>query len=171
VHHALRAFTPREQKEVKGAAQTLRPNPSFDTATAITELRIGEALVSMLDERGIPAMVDRALIYPPRSRMTPLSPEERGEVIRGSPLQSRYRNAVDRESAYEQLKQRADAAVEPHPANTRAGHQPAAPWPPGKSRSDTGDVMSSAAKSAARAIGGQLGRELIRGMLGTLTKK
>lgn len=171
VHHALRAFTPREQKEVKGAAQTLRPNPSFDTATAITELRIGEALVSMLDERGIPAMVDRALIYPPRSRMTPLSPEERGEVIRGSPLQSRYRNTVDRESAYEQLKQRADAAMEPHPANTRAGRQPAAPRSPGKSRPATGDVMGTAARSAARAIGSQLGRELIRGMLGTLTKK
>ena len=82
VHHALRAFTPKDQKNVKGAAQTLRPNPAFDTVTAITELRIGEALVSMLDIQGSPMPVERALIYPPHSRMTPLTTEERGQIIR-----------------------------------------------------------------------------------------
>jgi DNA helicase HerA-like ATPase len=163
VHHALRVFTPKDQKEVKGAAQTLRPNPAFDTATAITGLRIGEALVSMLDAKGSPTVVERALIYPPHSRITPLTPEERGQVIRDSPLRATYANVVDRESAYEQLKMRAEKTVAPKkpevPEKKAAKSSRAAP----------GGLMGSAAKSAAQAIGSQIGREIIRGVLGSLT--
>jgi len=163
VHHALHAFTPKDQKDVKGAAQTLRPNPAFDTVTAITELRIGEALVSMLDAQGSPMPVERALIYPPHSRMTPLTPEEREQVIRNSPFLATYMNVIDRESAYEQLKKKADMTIVPKtPDATPKKSQKT-------SGSAAGDVIGSAAKSAARAIGSQLGREIIRGVLGSLT--
>jgi DNA helicase HerA-like ATPase len=163
VHHALRVFTPKDQKEVKGAAQTLRPNPAFDTMTAITGLRIGEALVSMLDARGSPTMVERALIYPPHSRIAPLTPEERGQVIRDSPLRATYANVVDRESAYEQLKMRAEKTVSPKKPEVSEKKAPKT------SRSAPGGLMGSAAKSAAHAIGSQIGREIIRGVLGSLT--
>ncbi|MDD1719146.1 MAG: DUF853 domain-containing protein [Methanoregulaceae archaeon] len=166
VHHALRAFTPKDQKAVKLAAQTLRPNPAFDTASVMTELRIGEALVSMLDVKGSPTVVERALIYPPHSRMTPLTPEERSQVIGNSPLRARYSEAVDRESAYELLKKKAgQAAVVPETrADTRKGQAK-------RPASGTGDVIGSVAKSAARAIGSQLGREIIRGVLGSFSGK
>jgi DNA helicase HerA-like ATPase len=162
VHHALRAFTPKDQKNVKGAAQTLRPNPAFDTVTAITGLRIGEALVSMLDIQGSPMPVERALIYPPHSRMTPLTSDERGEVIRSSPFFAAYMNVIDRESAYEQLKKKADM--------TTAEKKTDGPVkkPQRTSGSSAGDVVGSAAKSAAHAIGSQIGREIIRGVLGSL---
>lgn len=161
VHHALRAFTPKDQKNVKGAAQTLRPNPAFDTLTAITELRIGEALVSMLDAKGSPTVVERALIYPPHSRITPLTIEERDQVIRNSPLRVTYANVVDRESAYEQLKLRAEKTV-----STKVPEEKRVPKP---SRSASGDLIGSAAKSAAHAIGSQIGREIIRGVLGSFS--
>jgi DNA helicase HerA-like ATPase len=163
VHHALRAFTPKDQKNVKGAAQTLRPNPAFDTMTAITSMRIGEALVSMLDAQGSPMPVERALIYPPHSRMTPLTPEERGRFISTSPFLAAYRTVIDRESAYEQLKKKTEMV-------------PAAKVPdvPVKKSQKTagsraGDVIGSAATSAAHAIGSQIGREIMRGLLGSLT--
>ncbi|HWS22386.1 MAG TPA: helicase HerA-like domain-containing protein [Methanoregula sp.] len=163
VHHALRAFTPKDQKNVKGAAQTLRPNPAFDTLTAITELRIGEALVSMLDMQGSPMPVERALIYPPHSRMTPLTTEERGQIIRTSPFLATYMNVIDRESAYEQLKKKAEttAVVKTPDVPVKKPQKPAG--------SSTGDVIGSAAKSAAHAIGSQIGREIMRGVLGSLT--
>jgi len=163
VHHALRAFTPKDLKNVKGAAQTLRPNPAFDTVTAITELRIGEALVSMLDTQGSPIAVERALVYPPHSRMTPLTTEERGQVIRSSPFLAAYMNVIDRESAYEQLKKKAEttAVVKTPDVPVKKPQKTAA--------SGTGDVIGSAAKSAAHAIGSQLGREIMRGVLGSLT--
>ncbi len=107
VQHALRAYTPRDQKAVKAAAETFRANPKLDTETVLTELAVGEALVSVLDEKGVPTIVERALIYPPRSRMPPLSEAERGEVLRASPLYGRYEKTVDRESAYEVLTARA----------------------------------------------------------------
>ena len=109
VHHALRAFTPKDAKNVKGAADTLRPNPAFDTATAMTELQIGEVLISVLDDRGSPAVTERAFMYPPRSRFAPLTPDERMEVIRASPLRTTYTELIDRESAYELLKKRAES--------------------------------------------------------------
>lgn len=163
VHHALRAFTPKDQKNVKGAAETLRANPAFDTVTAITELRIGEALVSMLDTRGSPMPVERALIYPPHSRMAPLTTEEREDVMRISPLLGVYMNVIDRESAYEQLKKKADMTTVPKTPDKTTKKPQKSP------RSSAGDVIGSAAKSAARTIGSQLGREIIRGVLGSLT--
>ena len=106
VQHALRAFTPRDQKAVKSAAQTLRANPAFDAEAAITELGVGEALVSCLDEKGRPNVVERAFILPPASRIGPLSAEERQQAVRDSVLYGHYEQAVDRESAYEILKGR-----------------------------------------------------------------
>ncbi len=108
VQHALRAFTPRDQKAVKAAAETFRTNPDVDVVKAITELAVGEALVSALDEKGAPTMVERALMYPPKSRLTPLTSEERSQVIQASVLYGHYERAVDRESAYEKLKARAE---------------------------------------------------------------
>src|SRR5512136_2803845 len=108
VQHALRAFTPKDQKNVKAAADTFRASPKLNVAKAITELEVGEALVSVLDEKGAPTVVERALIYPPRSRLTPLTAEERSKIIQGSALYGHYEKVVDRESAYEKLKARAD---------------------------------------------------------------
>jgi DNA helicase HerA-like ATPase len=104
VQHALRAFTPRDQKAVQAAAQTMRANPKFDAAAAITELGVGEALVSFLDEKGRPTVVDRSMIFPPASRLGPLTPEERQAFIQASPLLAAYGATVDRESAYEILR-------------------------------------------------------------------
>ncbi len=167
VHHALRAFTPKDQKNVKGAAQTLRVNPAFDTATAITELRIGEALVSMLDSQGRPMVVERALIYPPHSRMAPLTIDERNQVIRNSPFHAQYTTIVDRESAYEQLKSRAEKTVPPAIAE-KPRETPSKSSSSGR-QSGTGDLIGKAAKGAAVVIGSQIGREIIRGMFGSLS--
>ena len=104
VQHALRAFTPRDQKAVQAAAQTMRGNPKFDVVTAITELGVGEALISFLDEKGRPSMVDRAIIFPPASRLGPLTADERQAMISNSPLRAKYAEAVDRESAFEILR-------------------------------------------------------------------
>jgi DNA helicase HerA-like ATPase len=111
IQHALRAYTPREQKAVKTAADTFRPNPDFDCATAITQLGTGEALVSTLQEKGIPSMVERTLIRPPSARMGPVTPDERRKVMSVSPVAGLYDEPVDRESAYEILQKRASEAV------------------------------------------------------------
>ena len=108
VQHALRAFTPRDQKAVRTAAQTLRSNPALDVEQIITELGVGEALVSFLDEKGTPGIVERAWIDPPASRIGPITPEERQAVIAGSVIRGHYEQAVDRESAYEKLQARAN---------------------------------------------------------------
>lgn len=180
VQHALRAFTPRDQKAVKTAAETLRANPAFDVATAITELGVGEALVSLLDEKGRPNVVERAFILPPSSRIGPLSADERQAVIKSSLVYGVYEQALDRESAYEKLKAKVAAAPTPSssPASTPA---PAGGgWFGGLGeilggssgsggRVKGGDsVIEAAAKSAARAIGSQVGREIIRGVLGSI---
>ncbi|PKN13702.1 MAG: ATP-binding protein [Deltaproteobacteria bacterium HGW-Deltaproteobacteria-4] len=160
VQHALRAFTPKDQRAVRAAAETFRARPGLDVATAIMELETGEALVSILDRKGAPTPVERALIFPPRSRLTPLTPAEMANVIRTSPLAGHYEKAIDRESAYEKLKARAEAevvAVTPEPRGRKAA--PAAPG---------GDLLAAAAKSAAHAIGSSLGRQIIRGVLGSL---
>jgi len=114
VQHALRAFTPRDQKAVQAAAQTMRANPKFDAATVITELGVGEALVSFLDEKGRPSMVERSIIFPPASRLGPLSADERQAMIQASPLLATYGETVDRESAYEILRGK-PAAQQPAP--------------------------------------------------------
>lgn len=162
VQHALRAFTPRDQKNVKAAAETFRANPKLDVAKAITELEVGEALVSVLDEKGSPTIVERALILPPHSRLTPLTPDERLKIIQGSTLYGHYEKTVDRESAFEKLKARTEQRkmeVEQAPSSKRgtAAH-----------RSPVEDLMGAMAKSAAHAIGSQIGRQIIRGVLGSL---
>ena len=126
VQHALRAFTPRDQKAVQAAAQTMRANPKFDAATAITELGVGEALVSFLDEKGRPNVVERSIIFPPASRLGPLTAEERKTMIQASPLLATYGQTVDRESAYEVLRGQTAKAAQPAP-----GAIPAPPAKPG----------------------------------------
>ena len=173
VHHALRAFTPKDAKNVKGAAGTLRQNPAFDTAAVMTELKIGEVLISMLDEQGSPSVVERALIYPAHSRFAPLTPDERTQIINYSPLRTAYYRTVDRESAYEILKKRADAVIvstQKSPAQ-KPSVETRKPASRASQKKDVGDVLGSAASSAARSMGTQLGRALIRGVLGSLSGK
>jgi DNA helicase HerA-like ATPase len=158
VQHALRAFTPRDQKAVKAAAQTFRPNKKIDVEKAITELGVGEALVSFLDEKGQPNPVDRAMIFPPQSQLPPLAGAEREQVIRQSTLYGHYEKIVDRESAYEMLKVRA-----PQAGAEQAGSQSGVSW-----QSEAGSLLEAAGKSAVRAMGTQLGREIIRGVLGSI---
>ena len=161
VQHALRAYTPRDQKAVKAAAETFRANPRLDTTRAILELGVGEALVSMQDEKGVPAMVERAWIVPPRSSLTPLQPGEIAGIVRGSVLYGAYEKTVDRESAYEKLSAKAEKA---------AAEAPAAP-PRKGAKSDTEVLVGALAKSAAHAIGSQIGRQIMRGVLGSLFGK
>jgi DNA helicase HerA-like ATPase len=161
VQHALRAFTPRDQKSVKAAAETFRANPKLNVVKAITELEVGEALVSVLDEKGSPTIVERALICPPHSRLSPLTPEERNQFIRNSVLYGHYEKMVDRESAYEKLKTRAEQmqAESPQEIQKRRAAEP---------KSQTEQLLGAAIKSAAHAIGSQLGRQIIRGVLGSI---
>ena len=176
VQHALRAFTPRDQKAVNTAAETLRANPAFDAAQAITELGVGEALVSLLDEKGRPNVVERAFILPPSSRIGALSAEERRAVIERSLVYGVYEQALDRESAYERIKGKAAG-----PAGAPAGTAPSSGgWlgdvvgglggmlGGGSGRRGGDSVIEAAAKSAARAIGSQVGREIVRGVLGSI---
>ncbi len=171
VQHALRAFTPRDQKAVKSAAETFRPNPAVDVAAAITELGVGEALVSLLDEKGRPLPVERAFICPPGSRLGPVTAEERQQTIQGSLIYGHYEKLVDRESAYEILKGRAATSAEQAPAGEDRGFD----WGgllggetgPRGGRSRQG-VVEAVVKSAARTIGSELGRQIIRGVLGSL---
>ncbi|HAD03789.1 MAG: ATP-binding protein [Desulfuromonadales bacterium GWD2_61_12] len=161
VQHALRAFTPKDQKAVRAAAETFRARPGLDVATAIMELGTGEALVSLLDAKGAPNMVERALVAPPRSRLQPLDAAEKAAVINGSPLAGHYERQVDRESAYEKLKTRAAQVAAQQPPAAPRGRSTAPDNP-------TGEIFEAAAKSAARAIGSQVGRQIIRGILGSL---
>ncbi len=164
VQHALRAFTPRDQKAVRVAADTFRARPGLDAAEVITQLGVGEALVSLLQEDGTPAPVERALVLPPASRLAPLTPAERAEVVRGSPLFGHYEQVAERESAYEKLRGRAEVAQQSRPAPRGRGGW-SAPRGAGESALD---MAASVAKSAARAAGTQLGREIMRGVLGSL---
>ena len=165
VQHALRAFTPADQKAVKAAADTFRANPKLDVVKAITELEVGEALVSVLDPKGAPTVVERAFVLPPRSRLTPLSPEERAQVIGESVLKGHYERVVDRESAYEKLKEK--AAQQGAPEATGGGVAGQVGQAGGKP-SQTGVLIGAMVKSAAHAIGSQLGRQIIRGVLGSI---
>jgi DNA helicase HerA-like ATPase len=186
VQHALRAFTPREQKAVRTAAETFRANPAIDTTKAIGELAVGEALVSFLDERGSPSMVERAWILPPASRIGPITPEERNAVIAGSVIRGHYEQTVDRESAYEKLKNRTEAR-QPDSAPTTTPSTPtgvprSGPAPPSAGGSITDillgstgprgghreGILESAARSAARSVGSGFAREIVRGMLGSI---
>ena len=162
IQHALRAFTPRDQKAVRAAAQTFRPNPSLDTERAIMELGLGEALVSTLEGKGVPGIVQRTLIRPPASRLGPATADERRAVISQSPLRDRYEHVVDRVSAYENLKERAEKAVA-----AAAGLSAQQLQTKGRSRQG---VMETMAKSIASSIGSGIGRQIVRGILGSLMK-
>ena len=201
IQHALRAFTPRDQKTVKTAAETFRPNPALDTAQVITELGVGEALVSVLDSKGTPTQVERTLIAPPRGRIGPLSDSERTALLASSSLAGRYDEVIDRESAHErleaQLTSSATAQVRPEetPAATPDTPPPAAEpdgsaqaaasaarrdtehtSPVAESASRSGGrqrqgVMETLLKSVMRALGSQLGRTLIRSLLRSFTRR
>jgi DNA helicase HerA-like ATPase len=193
VQHALRAFTPRDQKAVKTAAETLRGNPKINVEKVIGELAVGEALVSFLEAKGTPAVVERAWILPPATRIGPVTPAERAAAIKASPVAGHYEQVVDRESAYEKLQARTDArAGAPAPAspaatpgtagagvNPPAAGAPAASGLPGEISAllfgTTGPrgghhegILSSAARSAARSVGSGVGREILRGVLGSI---
>jgi DNA helicase HerA-like ATPase len=178
VQHALRAFTPRDQKAVKTAADTFRQNPKLDTAQVITELGVGEALISLLDDRGQPGIVERAFVVPPRSRLGPVSPAERQGIVKSSVVYGTYENAIDRESAFEKLSQRAQE-------NLQAAGAPAAGTSAGGGGGgflgelgkmvfgSTGPrggrhegLLEKMAGSTVRTVGSSVGREIVRGILG-----
>ena len=195
VQHALRAFTPRDQKAVKSAATTMRANPKLDIETAITELAVGEALVSFLDAKGRPSVTERVYVIPPGSQIGPISPEQHKALIAGSLVAGVYEKTIDRESAYEKLKGRVAASPS---AASAAGAAPASgpgnlpmagkPNPGATAQGDDGGMLGglkdvlfgttgprggvheglaqSAARSAVRSIGSAVGREIIRGVLG-----
>jgi DNA helicase HerA-like ATPase len=185
VQHALRAYTPRDQKAVKATAETMRQKPGLDIATAITELAVGEALVSLLDTKGRPGITERVYVLPPGSQIGPITPAQRQELIAGSLVAGVYEKAVDRDSAYEKLNARA-AATTAAPDNAAQGM----PGSAGKADSEGGGLLGglndvlfgstgprggrhdglaqSMAKSAVRTMGSTVGREIIRGVLGSL---
>lgn len=165
VQHALRAFTPKDQKAVRSAAETFRANLGVDVATAITELGVGEALVSVLDAKGIPTPVERALICPPQSRFKPMEAEERAQYIRGSVVFGHYEKTLDRESAYEMLTAKTQTFATEQVANQAEEKADSAK---SEVSGGIGDMFGSLAKSAARAVGSQVGREIVRGILGAI---
>jgi DNA helicase HerA-like ATPase len=179
VQHALRAFTPKDRKSVKAVADNFRENPTFKAADAVQELAVGEALVSTLDAKGIPGVVERVLIVPPTGRMGAISPEERAAMVAKSPMKGAYDEAIDRESAYEVLRGRALAEQERTPEKTSSRGGPAkrtwgapASRPPAQPRAASRQTMAeAAAKSAVRSVGSSLGRALVRGILGSLLKR
>ncbi len=172
VQHALRAFTPRDQKAVQAAAETFRQNPKLNVAEAITQLAVGEALVSLLDSKGMPEPVERALIRPPASRIGTITPQERQKILQQSVLQGIYEKQVDRESAYEMLKARAEnaakatAAAQARPAPEAAASAAGPPVHRGGRQPDT--LFEAMAKSAVRAAGSQMGRQILRGLMGSI---
>jgi uncharacterized protein len=185
VQHALRAFTPRDQKAVKATAQTMRQNPKIDIETAITELAVGEALVSFLDEKGRPSVTERVFVLPPGSQIGPISAEQRKALLAESVVAGVYEKAVDRESAYEKLKGRTttNMATESQAkevakevakeATNAAGEEASGGFLSGlgdmfgggrtRSRASVGEQL---VKSAASSIGREVGRQIIRGVLG-----
>ena len=186
VQHALRAFTPRDQKAVSSAASTMRPNPGLDIAAAITELAVGEALISFLDEKGRPSVTERVFVIPPGSQIGPISPEQRKALISGSLVAGVYEAMVDRESAFEMLRDRAGSATPAKP-----GEAPAAAGAAAGSAQQGGvadsmmdglkellfgrtgprggqhdGLVQTMAKSTMRTVGNNLGKEILRGVLG-----
>jgi hypothetical protein len=200
VQHALRAFTPRDQKAVTAAAQTFRPNPKLDTARVIMELGKGEALVSFLEGGGTPAMVERVMVRPPTGRIGPITPEERKAIMNSSPVKGKYDTAIDAESAYEMLQKRI-AGTAAHPADADGGgdgggilgqiggivgsifgtNVKRGKLSTGQviardvTRSVTnkvvGGIVADLGKSVGGALGGSIGRSLVRGALGGLLRR
>lgn len=162
IQHALRAYTAKDQKALKAAAQTFRDNPAFDTREKLTEVGVGEALVSMLDEKGRPQMVQQTLIKPPKSQIGPISDVQRKQLLNDSLVAGVYDKVLDRESAHEHLKQRAEQMQK----QTEEEAEPKAKKKTSSSRRET--PLEAFAKSAMRSIGTQLGSKLVRGLLGSL---
>ncbi len=180
VQHALRAYTPREQKAVQVAASTFRPNPKFKTEEAITQLAKGEALVSVLDAKGVPTMVERTLIRPPSSRLGPITPEERQLAIKNSPVYGQYEKAEDRESAYELLTKKATVrAAETAAAKEQVAaekekiraERAAAREPDSMTERIVKTATSSVARQLGSTIARNIGNALVRGILGSLTRR
>lgn len=198
VQHALRAFTPRDQKAVKSAADTMRPKPGLDIGTAITELAVGEALVSFLDEKGRPGLTERVYVLPPASQIGPITPAQRQALIAGSIVAGVYEKVLDRESAFEKIKGRTESRLPPA-ADDAASSAPSASTPPASGRTTTSTDKSAPAapaegglldsigsifgggarrtrtsageqmiRSAASSIGREVGRQIIRGVLGSI---
>ncbi len=197
VQHALRAFTPKDQKAVRAAAETFRASPGLDTASAILELGVGEALVSLLDRDGVPAMVERALVAPPRSRLGPITPAERAAILRASPFAGKYETAIDRQSAYEQIQNKVEQAParepprpwdaeppygsedrsrsegysRPYPPTSRGRTAPAAGGQRSRPRANPVEtVATSLARGLANEMGRQIGRRIVRGILGSILR-
>jgi DNA helicase HerA-like ATPase len=184
VQHALRAFSPKDQKAVKAAAQTFRANPKLNVEEVITQMGVGEALVSLLDEKGIPGVVERAMICPPHSQIGPITPDQRAAILKSSLVAGVYETPVDRDSAYEKLKGKvvaSTASAGPGAGGANAGTaQQEGGWleaagnvlggvlggGSGTRRGDT--VMEAMVKSAARTMGSTVGRQIVRGVLGSL---
>jgi len=171
IQHALRAYTPRDQKAVRTAAETFVPNPKLNVAQVISELGVGEALVSTLQDKGIPMPVERTLICPPRCRMGTITPEERAAVLARSPLGGKYDSPVNRESAYEILSRRAVPGERqvPQPGQAQAEQRSEGSSPLGDLLWGTKrrqGMVETLAKQAARTVGSQIGRQILRGVLG-----
>ncbi|MCB1922607.1 MAG: DUF853 family protein [Gammaproteobacteria bacterium] len=175
IQHALRAFTPNDRKSVRAAAATFRANPAFDTEEVIGQLGVGEALISTLDAKGVPSVVERTLMAPPRSQFGPVDDARRKELIERSPLNAAYRDAVDRESAYEllakreqELLQKRQREAEEQARLDREQAERKAAEKAERSNSRRQGVGETLAKSIARTIGSTLGRQIIRGILGSI---
>jgi DNA helicase HerA-like ATPase len=199
VQHALRAYTPRDQKAVKAAAETFRPNPKLNTAQVITELGVGEALVSFLEAKGAPSIVERCLIRPPSARVGPVTPEERKKIIAASPVRGQYDKAIDRESAFEMLQKRtkekaAEAEVEQEQAsgggggiggfigsifgtNRKRGQTLSTTQRIARDVTRTvtnrvaGQVAAEFGKKLGGSMGGSVGRAIVRGTLGGILRR
>lgn len=167
VQHALRAYTPAEQKGLKAAAQSFRANPAFDTAQAIQGLGVGEALVSVLDEKGAPTVVARTRIRPPNSRVGPATPAERAQVMVQSPVRGLYDERIDRDSAAERLAERRAEAEAGAPPPRAPAEKPK----PRARASNRQTPMEALTKSVLRTAGSTLTRELLRGVLGGLRRR
>lgn len=183
VQHALRAYTPRDQKAVKAAAETFRANPGVDVETAITELGVGEALVSFLNEKGAPSPVERTYVCPPESRIGPATKPERSAVIANSHVNGKYENLVDRKSAHEELTKRAEAQVPTEKEAEKIKKTRKKEKEDDEDSFDWGGVLTGSrikpsdsilerfGKKAAREVGSKIGRAIIRGVLGTILGK
>lgn len=171
IQHALRAYTPREQKAVRAAAETFRPNPAFSAAGVIKELGVGEALVSTLDGKGIPGQVERTLIRPPASRLGPANRVERQATIDASVFRGRYDSSLDRRSAYEVLRERAERMNDAvaRDTGTARGRSSRTKLPSGR-RSNRQSILEALVKSVVRSVGSSLGRRISRGVLGSILK-
>ena len=183
VQHALRAFTPRDQKAVRAAAETFRSNPKLDVATEITQLAVGEALVSFLDAKGTPGVVERALVFPPHGQIGPITPEERSALMQSSLVAGVYDEPIDRESAYERLKQRSQPTSPVAGAAAAPGNQPLQPTSgsaPGGgllqslqtilvgSTGPRGGHHEGALEAMVRSGARTMGSQIVRGVLGSI---